>query len=123
MFNKIRISHALPFALLGMITISVLTIAQTTPPTNPTGSVMRFTATAANVSGAADSVRFDVLAWSTDADRDQMVGAWNLTAVPAAANARGAAGAAGGARGGGAGAGARGGRGGGADAPANAPDA
>jgi hypothetical protein len=123
MFKRIRIRHALPLVLLGMlgmIAISVMTIAQTP---NPTGPVMRFTATTANVSGAPDSVRIDVLAWSTDADRDQMVGAWNLTAVPAAANARGAAGAGAGGRGGGAGAGARGGRGGGADAPANAPDA
>jgi len=125
MFKKIRISHALPLVLLGMlgmITISVMTMAQAP---NPTGPVMRFTATTANVSGAPDSVRIDVLSWSTDADRDQMVGAWNLTAVPAAASARGAAGAGAGARGGGAGAGAgaRGGRGGGADAPANAPDA
>jgi hypothetical protein len=125
MFNRIRISHALPFVLLGMITISVLTIAQTTPPTNPTGPVMRFTATTANISGAADSVRFDVLAWSTDADRDQMVGAWNLTAVPAAAGARGERGGAGGGRG------ARGGAGGAGAAPdatdaaagANAPEA
>jgi hypothetical protein len=114
MFNRIRISHALPLVLLAMITISVLTIAQTTQPANPTGPVMRFTATTANVSGAPDSVRLDVLAWSTDADRDQMVGAWNLTAVPAAAaGARGAA----------AGAGGRGARGGGAGAPADAPDA
>ena len=116
MFNRIRISHALAFVLLGMITISVLTIAQTTQPTNPTGPVMRFTATTANVSGAADSVRFDVLSWSTDADRDQMVGAWNLTAVPAAAGARGERGGAGGARG------ARGGAGGAGAAP-DAPDA
>ena len=114
MFNRIRISHAVPLVLLAMITISVLTIAQTTQPANPTGPVMRFTATTANVSGAPDSVRLDVLSWSTDADRDQMVGAWNLTAVPtAAAGARGAA----------AGAGGRGARGGGAGAPADAPDA
>src|SRR5262245_16861007 len=119
MFNKIRISHPLPFVLLGIISISVLTIAQTTPPANPTGPVMRFTATTASVSGAPDSVRFDVLAWSTDADRDQMVGAWNLTAVPAAAGARGERGERGGAGG------ARGGRGagGGAGAAPDAPDA
>src|SRR5262245_45908395 len=113
MFSRIRISHALALVLLGMITISVLTIAQTN---NPTGPVMRFTATTANVSGAPDSVRIDVLAWSSDADRDQMVGAWNLTAVPAATGARGA-----GERGGAGGA--RGARGGGAAAPAATPDA
>jgi len=118
MFDRIRISHVLAFVLFGLITISISTIAQTPAQTGP---VMRFTATTANVSGSPDSVRFDVLAWSSDADRDQMVGAWNLTAVPAAAGARGA-GAAGGA---GARGGAGGGRGRGGDAGArgDAPDA
>ena len=104
MFKRIRISHALAFVLLGMITISLSMIAQTQAPTGP---VMRFTATSANVSGAPDSIRFDVLAWSSDADRDQMAGVWNLTVTPNA----GARGAAEGARGAGGGRGARGGGG------------
>src|SRR5215831_17958521 len=112
MFDRIRISHVLAFVLFGLITISISTIAQTPAQTGP---VMRFTATTANISGSPDSVRFDVLAWSSDADRDQMVGAWNLTAVPAAAGARGERGERGGAGG------ARGARGGGGGAGA-APD-
>src|SRR5262245_39279372 len=95
MVSKIRISHVLVFVFLGMITISVLTIAQTQTPTGP---VLRLTATTANVSGAPDSIRFDVLAWSSDADRDQMVSVWNLTAPPGGGRGA-AAGAAGGARG------------------------
>jgi len=74
---------------------------------------MRFTATTANVSGAGDNVKIDLLKWSTDADRDQLVAAWNLTALTTAARGGAAGGARGeAARGGGAG-GARGpGRGG-----------
>src|SRR5919201_4637631 len=93
-------------ALLGIITIAVvLTLAQTPAPTGP---IMRFTATLANVSGAPDSIRFDILSWSTDADRDQLLAAWNLTAP--AGGARGAAAGAAAGRGGGGG-GARGGGG------------
>jgi hypothetical protein len=115
MFNRIRISHLSAIALFVMITISVLNLGQNQAPTGP---VMRFTATTANVSGAPDSVRFDVLAWSSEADRDQMAGVWNLTINPNA----GARGAAAGERGGGArGAGARGG--GGGQAQAGAPEA
>ena len=135
MFNRFRFIHALGFLLLGIMAISLLTLAQT--PT-AAGPVMRFTATTANVSGAPDAIRIDVLAWSTDAERDQLVGAWNLTA-PAAGARGGAAGGRGGApgaggAGGGGGRGARGGdagRGGapaaggaaGGAAPAAAPDA
>jgi hypothetical protein len=114
MFKRVRIGYALAFVSLAMITISVSTVAQTSGTTGP---VMRFTATSGNVSGAPDSIRFDVLAWSSDADRDQMAGVWNLTVTPNA----GARGAAAGARG----AGGRGAGGGGAqpDAAANPPAA
>src|SRR5919197_964674 len=97
MFKRVRHSRSLILIFLGITVISVFALAQTPGPTGP---VMRYTATTANVSGAPDSVRIDVLAWSTDAERDQMLAAWNLTAP------------AGGARGGGAAAGGRGGRGG-----------
>src|SRR5262245_3740856 len=128
MFSKVRANHLLGLLALvfvGIITISVSTVAQT-PSTGPT---MRFTATTANVSGAGDTARIDLLRWSTDAERDQLLAAWNLTAPAAAAGGRGAAaggrGAAGGGGGGRGGAGRGGGRGG--DTPdagaaaANAP--
>jgi hypothetical protein len=113
MLSKVRIGHALAFVLLGIITISIVAIAQTP---NSSGPIVRYTATSANVSGAPDSVRIDVLSWSSDADRDQLVGAWNLTVIPGAG--RGGAAPAGrgggGGRGTGAGAGAGGGGGRGA---------
>src|SRR5262249_19751309 len=121
MFNRVRISLVLAIVLFVMITISVFTFGQNQARTGP---VMRFTATTANVSGAPDSVRFDVLAWSSDADRDQMVGVWNLTVNPNAGARGAAAGARGGAGGGGGGGrgGGRGARGGGAG-KGDAPDA
>ncbi len=117
MFTRIRIGLVLAILLLGIVTISIPTAGQTPGPTGP---VMRFTATTVNVSGAPDSIRIDVLRWSTDMDRDQLLAAWNLTAP--AAGARGGAGDGGGR-------GARGGGGRGADpaaggaAPANPPAA
>ncbi len=63
----------LRFLLLG----AAVAAAQVTPP------ILNLTATTDNVSGAKDSIRIDVLRWSTDAERDQLIAAWNLTAAPA----------------------------------------
>src|SRR5580692_4803901 len=41
--------------------------------------VPSFSATTENVVGAPDSVRIDLLRWSTDAERDRLVSAWNMT--------------------------------------------
>ena len=62
-------------------------------------SPINFTATSANVAGAPDSIRINVVRWSTDAERDQLLAAWNLTA-PAPAAAAGRGGGRGAARGG-----------------------
>jgi hypothetical protein len=43
------------------------------------GPIVSFTATTENVAGAPDSIRIDLLRWSTDAERDQLVSAWNMT--------------------------------------------
>jgi hypothetical protein len=86
---------------LTFLLAGALAIAQT-PASGP---LMRFTATTDNISDAHDSIRIDLLRWSTDAERDQFLAAWNLTA-PAAAEPEA------GGRGG------RGGRGGGQTAPA-----
>jgi hypothetical protein len=57
--------------------------------------VVTFTATSSNVSGAGDAIRIDILRWSTDAERDQLVAAWTNPGAPArgrgAAKGRGAA--------------------------------
>jgi hypothetical protein len=44
--------------------------------------IRRFTATTDNVHGTPDSIRIDVLRWSTDAERDQLMSAWNMTNGP-----------------------------------------
>src|SRR3989442_10975242 len=89
------------------------------------GPILRLSATSDNVSGAGDAIKIDLLSWSTDADRDQLVSAWMLTA-PAAGTGGGRGGGARGGGGAGAGAGAgaagRGGGGRGGAAPA-APEA
>ncbi len=46
--------------------------------TAPAASVASYTATTANVSGAPDSIRLDILRWSTDAERDRLMDAWML---------------------------------------------
>jgi hypothetical protein len=71
----------------GIVLAAVWTAAQT-PAGGPAAS---FTATTDNVSGAPDSVRIDILRWSTDAERNQVISAWSLKDAPAAAG-RGAAG-------------------------------
>jgi hypothetical protein len=44
--------------------------------------ILSLTATTDNVRGANDSIRIDVFRWSSDAERDQLLAAWNLTAPP-----------------------------------------
>src|SRR5580765_1277228 len=89
--------------MIGIVTVSAMMAAQT--PTK--GPLVRFTATMDSVKGAGDSVRIELLGWSTDAERDQLLSAWTMTGA-SAPGARGA-GARGGGRGGGGGGGGRGG--------------
>ena len=76
-----------------------------------TDGVMNVTATTANVGGAPDAVRIEVLRWSTDEERDRLMAAWNLK-LPAMATGGDGAGRGRGNTGG------RGGRGSGRGAPA-----
>ena len=65
--------------------VAAVALAQTTAP------IAHFTATTENVSGAPDSIRIDLFRWSTDAERDQLLAAWNLTGPsPEAGRGRGA---------------------------------
>jgi hypothetical protein len=82
--------------LIGMALAGALAFAQ--------APGLHLTATSANVSGAPDAIRIDVLRWSTDAERDQLMSAWKMTN---SAPGRAGRGAGRGGRGGG-----RGGRGG-----------
>ena len=51
--------------------------------------VLKLNATTVNVAGAPDGVRIDVLRWSTDAERDQLIQAWVKPVAPAPAGGRG----------------------------------
>ena len=64
--------------IAGMVLAAVQTPAQTTAP-RPT---LSFTATTDHVGGAPDSIRINLMRWSTDAERDQLLAAWNLTGLP-----------------------------------------
>lgn len=81
------------FAVAAASFVAALLFAET--PAN--SSVMNFTATTANVAGAPDAVRIEILRWSTDEERDRLESAWDLkSAVPVGSGAgKGAAKAAG----------------------------
>lgn len=55
----------------------------------PGASVARYTATTANVSGAPDAIRIDILRWSTDAERQKLMDAWMLKTPAPARGGRG----------------------------------
>jgi len=73
--------------LAGIVLAAALATAQT--------PILSLTAVTDHVSGANDSIRIDVLRWSTDAEREQLLGAWNLTAPPPAGGRGGRGGRAG----------------------------
>lgn len=62
-------------AVIGLAAI----LAAQTPESGP---ALTLTATSANVTGAPDSIRINLLRWSTDAERDQLLSAWMLTDQP-----------------------------------------
>lgn len=72
--------------LVGIALIALLTAAQA-----PTGPVASFTAVVGDAKGAQDTVRIDVLRWSTDAERDQMFAAWTQPGSAAAKGSEGRA--------------------------------
>jgi hypothetical protein len=92
----IQVLRTAALMLAGML------LAAQTPTAGP---ILSLTATTDNVSGANESIRIDVLRWSTDAERDQLLSAW----TPAAAPTKG-------------GRGGRGGRGGAAGAAGQTPE-
>jgi hypothetical protein len=75
-------SGQMKLKLCGIALAACLLSAQTPPP-------MSFTATTMNVAGAPDAIRIDILRWSTEAERDRLMAAWNLKAEPAGRGGRG----------------------------------
>lgn len=102
--GKVRRVLILISVVSAVVAISLRTTAQT-----PTKPIVRFTATTDNIASAGETVRIELFAWSTEADRDEFVKAWVSPPQPATAVVEDAAPA---------GRGGRGNRGGAAPAPA-----
>ena len=68
-------------ALVGFALSATPATAQTPRGHAPvaSGPVLSFAATTANVTGAPDSIRIDLLRWSTDAELEQLIAAWKMT--------------------------------------------
>jgi hypothetical protein len=129
-------SRSIP-RLLATAAVAALTFGGGAKAQNTAAPIARLLAETANLESGPDTVRIDILTWSTDEDRSQFMNAWNL--VTPAGGRTGAAGARGGggrgARGGAAGEapesgaapaggrGARGGRGGPPGGAIATPDA
>src|ERR1700674_1132221 len=73
-----------PLQLVLAILTAVLAMAQT-PATRP---MLSLTATTDNVAGAHDSIRINLLRWSTDAERDQLLSAWTQPGTTGGRGAR-----------------------------------
>ena len=69
-------------ALLGFALGTTPVPAQVPPrpaPASPSGPILSFAATTASLVGAPDSIRIDLLRWSTDAERELLISAWQMT--------------------------------------------
>ncbi len=64
------------FGFTAAMLTAVLLIAAEGPSGSNAG--MELSATSANVSGAPENVRFEIVRWSTDAERDHLMKAWEL---------------------------------------------
>jgi hypothetical protein len=65
-------------ALFAVVLAGALLFAETP------SSVLNLTATTANVAGAPDPVRIEILRWSTDEERTRLASAWDLKTVTSA---------------------------------------
>jgi hypothetical protein len=61
----------------GVSMLAAALLLADTPSANPNG-LLQLTATTANVAGAPDPVRIEILRWSTDEERERLMAAWNL---------------------------------------------
>jgi len=80
--GQMKTRRAIPyFVLSASILAAGLWFAETlraeAPPTDP-NALLQLTATTANVAGAPDAVRIEILRWSSDEERERLVAAWNL---------------------------------------------
>ena len=75
--GQMKTKRALAGFILGASSLAAVLLLAETPSTNP-DALLQLTATTANVTGAPDSVRIEILRWSTDDERDRVMAAWDL---------------------------------------------
>jgi hypothetical protein len=78
-----KTKRAVACFILGASILAAALLLAETPSINPT-TPLQLTATTANVSGAPDPVRIEILRWSTDEERERLMTAWNLKPSAAA---------------------------------------
>ena len=71
-----KTKRAVACFIVGALSLAVALLLAETPSANP-NALMQLTATTANVS-APDSVRIEILRWSTDDERERLMAAWDL---------------------------------------------
>jgi len=69
-------------SLAGSVLASALLLAET-PSASDSKGALHLTAKLVNVQGAPDSIRIDVLRWSTEDERSRLLSAWELKSAPA----------------------------------------
>ena len=81
--GQMNTHRAVIASVFGAAVLAVALLGGETPAS--TDGVMNLTATTANVGGAPDAVRIEILRWSTDEERDRLMAAWSLK-LPALAS-------------------------------------
>jgi len=71
-----KTKRAMACFVLGALSLAAALLLAETPSANP-NALMQLTAITANVS-APDSVRIEILRWSTDDERERLMAAWDL---------------------------------------------
>ena len=72
-----KTKRAVACLIVGASSFAAALVLAETPSPNP-DALLQLTATTANVAGAPDSVRIEILRWSTDDERERLVAAWAL---------------------------------------------
>jgi hypothetical protein len=57
---------------------AIIAVAAALCAQSPAAGPMQFTATTANVAAAPEPVRFEIIRWSTDSERESLLSAWQL---------------------------------------------
>ena len=74
--GQMKTKRAMACFVLGALSLAAALLLAETPSANP-NALMQLTAITANVS-APDSVRIEILRWSTDDERERLMAAWDL---------------------------------------------